>query len=438
MKRFWLICLSLALSAHAAQATEIQEVTSPGGITAWLVEEHALPLVAIRVSFRGSGYAYDPTGKLGRATLAAGMLTEGAGDLDSRSFNEALEARAIEFNVSTDDDLLNTSVSTLSENNDLAFSYLGMALTSPRFDSEAIERTKRQTLSLIVQQRQQPGYLAEHTWRERAFGGHPYSNPQLGISDDVEKLGKNDLTYYLSHYVTKENLMIAVVGDITPAQLGQLLDKHLGNLPDHYMPDSNVPAVTVASGNSVPVVVDKTIPQTLVVFGTNGLLRNDPDYYAAYVMNQILGGGGDLTSRLAVEVREKRGLAYTIASMVDPLEHASTWQGQFGTRNEKVGEALGVLHNSLKEFVDNGPSDQELADAKQFLTGSFVLHLDSNAKIADFMINMELNHLGRDYLDKRNAMISAVSRPQVMSVARRLINPDKLLIVMVGKPQMGH
>ncbi len=434
MKRI-LSFIAFALLSTPALATQVQEVKSKSGLTAWLVEEHSLPVVAVEIAFRGAGYAYDAQGLEGRANMTAAMLNEGAGDMDSHAFNEALEAHAIELNAGADNDLFNTSITTLSEHKDLAFGYLGLALNHPRFDREALERTRSQALAVLVEQEQSPGYQLSQRWREIAYGSHPYANPQAGTNDSIRNISADDLRSFVSHYLTKENIIIGVSGDITPAELSDLLDKNLGSLPAHYDPDVKLADVKIADGGK-PTIIDFDIPQTMVAFGTNGVKRSDPDYFPTLVMNQILGGG--LDGRLGKEIREKRGLAYSVVSVFNTQEHSAAWSGEFSTRNEKVGEALKTFDDTLRAFLKSGPTDQEMKDAKQYLNGSFVLRLDSNQALANFLVTMQFYHLARDYIDKRAGMVDAVTKAQVALVARKLIDPDKLVTVMIGKPALGE
>ena len=427
-------CLAFAASAHA---TEVKEVKTPAGFTAWLVEEHALPLVAVKIAFKNSGYAYDPKGKEGRANMTAALLMEGAGDMDARAFYEALESSAIQLDMSADEDDFLIALESLSEHKEKAFSCLGLALSKPRFDSDAMERVKGQTQTALTQQDQDPGYQAHRAWKKLAFGDHPYANPEIGTKESVGNLSGYDMRQMQKRYLTRENIVIAAVGDINEAELAVLIDKHLAGLPEKYDPDAKVEEVKLPAGEK-PFMVEFDIPQTLVGFGTNGLKRSDPDYFHAYVMNQILGGGGSLTARLGKEIREKRGLAYSVFSRLDPMAHAASWQGGFATRGEQAAAAREVLIATLKDFVEKGPSEQEVADAKQYLTGSFVLSLGSNADIASFLISMQLNNLGRDYLAKRNSLVEAVTRENVHAMAKRLIDTDKLLMVMVGKPATNN
>jgi len=416
-------------------ATQVQEVVSPGGLKAWLVEEHSLPLVAVKMLFKESGSAYDPAGKEGLSGMTAAMLLEGAGDMDSQAFNEELDNNAIRLDFADDEDLFRASVESLSEHKDKAFALMATALTKPRLDDSATQRVRAQTLSILKEQEQQPKYILQRQWEQLAYGSHPYGKPTLGTKDSINAIGKDDLKNFVHHYLSRENVLISVVGDITPGELGRLLDANFLALSEHYNPDVTVSEVKLPEKEK-QLVIESPIPQTMVLFGGNGLKRDDPDYYAAYVMNQVLGGGGALTSMLGIEIREKRGLAYGVHTELEPMAHGAEWRGSFATRNEKVGAALQVLRQTLKDFSEHGPTDKELADAKRHLVGSFVLGLDSNSDIANFLGNMQINHLGRDYLDKRNAIMLAVRKDEVKAMAKKLLDPENLLVVMVGKPNL--
>ena len=435
MMRFILLfVLTVMVPVTSAYATQVQEVVSSSGIKAWLVEEHAQPLIAVKIAFTGAGSAYDPNTLSGRSNMASAMLMEGAGNLDSHAFNEALEKTATEMNVGIDDDTLRASLVSLSEYKQQSFAYMAMAITSPRFDDEALKRVRSQNLSVLNAQEHEPAYLLQRQWQQLLFNNHPYSKPSLGTKEGVNAITKSDLDAYVKRYLTRENMVVGVVGDITAAELAKLLDEQFAQLPAHYNPDVTVDEVQIPAA-AKQMVVDSDIPQTVVMFGEAGVKRSDPQYFAAYVMNHIIGGA-NLSSLLINEIREKRGLAYYASSRLEPMEHTGVWLGKFATRNEKVGEALQVLRSTLKNIADNGPTDQQLKDAKSYITGSFVLGLDSNAEIADYLISMQIYHLGRDYFDKRNAMVEAVTRQQVAAMAKKLADPEHLLVVMVGKPNL--
>lgn len=424
--------IAFMLLTVPAHATQVQEVVTPKGIRAWLVEDHSLPLVAIKLVFTEAGYAHDARGREGRANMAAALLMEGAGDLPSAQFNEALEDRAIQMNAGVDEDRLEFIMQALSEHQEKAFSYMGMALSSPRFDEDAIARIRSQSLSVLTQQEQNPGYKAYRGWQKLAFGDHGYGQPAIGTRDSLKALNADDLRHYAKRYLTRGNIIIGVSGDITPKRLGELLDAHLGELPAEFTPDTQLSDIALPAGIT-PQVIEHDIPQTMVRFGMQGIRRNDPDYFTAYVMNYLIGGSG-LTSRLAVEIREKRGLAYSVATQLDPMRHGAGWIGQFSTRNDKAAEAVATLKATLKEFADKGITEGELTDAKRFLSGSFLLNLDSNPAIAAFLVVMQENDLGRDYFDKRESLIAAVTREGVQAMAKRIIKPENFILVMVGKP----
>lgn len=432
--RGWARIALLVIFPFSTEAAEVKEVVSDSGIKAWLMEDHHLPLIAVRAAFAGSGFAYDPEGGEGRAGMAAAMLTEGAGDLSEREFNEALEKRAIQFNTTVSEDLLEVSVETLSEHKDEAFTYLGLALAKPRFDVDAVERTRRQMQAVLVQAEQTPQYRMERAWRQLAFGKHAYAKPRLGTEDSLRRLDRFDLERYAERYLTRGNLLIAVSGDITPQELKKLLDAHFSDLPKKYKPEERVAEVALpVAGKTIAVPFD--LPQTMIAFGLQGLKRSDPGYITAYVMNHILGGEGGLNSRLNRELRESRGLTYGAYTRLAPLKYGATWNGGFATRTNEADKALAVLQSALKNFAKSGPTDKEIDDAKQYLTGSFALNLDNNGDIAAFLITMQYYNLGIDYLARRNALINAVKREDVRAMAKKLIDPEKMLIVTVGKAQ---
>ncbi len=423
------VCL---LASAPAFATNIQEVKSKSGITAWLVEEHAQPLISVHITFRDSGSAYDPDGKDGRTAMTSSMLMEGAGNMDSEAFSKALETSAIKLSFTSDTDNFYAVLNTLSEEKEKAFNYLSLALTQPRFDDSSLARIKRQTLLAIKQQQEKPYYRLSRAWQERIFANHPYSKDDMGTEKTVSNLSKIELQNFVKKYLTKENIIVSVAGDITPDELTILLDKNLSNLPANYKPDVKIADISPPKDNK-QIVIEQDIPQTIIHFGVEGIKRSDPDYITAYVMNYLLGGG-TLTSRLNTEIREKRGLTYSASSTLTQMKHTALFEGGFSTRNEKAGEAISALKQTLNELSQNGINESELSDIKRFLVGSFVVKLDDNNSVASFLSMMQLHHLGIDYINKRNDLINSVSVKQVNEMAKRLIHIDNLQIIMVGKP----
>jgi zinc protease len=337
--------------------------------------------------------------------------------------------------MGVDEDAFSISLETLSEHKEEAFRMLGLALNEPRFDDSAIARVKTQTLSLIKDNASRPGYVLERAWAEAAFGKHPYAKPALGTSSSVEALSADDFRDVTRRYLTRANIIVAVAGDISAEEVKRLLDQQLARLPKNVDPDSTLTDVTLP-GTATTQTVPFDVPQTMVRFGTQSIRRQDPDYMNAYVMNHILGGGGSLNTRLGREIREKRGFSYAVFSGLNPMTHGATWQGGFATRSEQVDEAVKTLTTTLKDFAEHGPSDVEFEDAKRYLTGSFVLGLDSNGDIAAFLVTMQRFQLGIDYLDRRNALVEAVTLEEVRRLAKKIVAPETLLIVMVGKERM--
>lgn len=417
-----------------ALAAPVQEVKTKAGLIAWLVEEHSQPLIAVNIAFRDSGTAYDPDGKEGRAAMVSALLMEGAGAMSSQDFTIALENSAVKLGFSADDDNFYGNLQSLREYKDQAFLYLGMALTAANFDDVAVTRVKNQTKSAIKEQQEKPAYRLSRAWQKQVFGNHPYAKEELGTKETVEAISVYEMHEFTKNYLTKKNMVISVVGDISASELSALLDKNLSALPENYNPEVKISDIKLPE-SARQTVIEQAIPQTMVNFGMGGIKRADPDYIPAYVMNYILGGGG-LTSRLALEIREKRGLTYGINTNLVPMRHVEIFAGGFATRSEKVGEAIGALKDTLKNYAENGASDKEIADAKEFLTGSFVVGLSSNSSIVNFLTMMQLQNLGIDYMERRNNLIRAVTKEQVKNIAKKLIKLDKLQIVMVGKPQL--
>ncbi len=425
---FCLLGLCLLL-APAANAVTIQRVISPGGIEAWLVEQHTIPLIAMDFAFRG-GAKLDPAGKVGLARLAAATIDEGAGDLDSQAFQKRLESLAIKLGFQTDQDAFQGGLQTLTENTDEAFRLTRLALTAPRFDAEPVSRIKAQLLAGLQQAEEDPDSIASKAWFAAAFPSHPYGRPTDGEAGHIEQISAEDLRQFAARQFTRDRLVIAVVGDIDAARLAQLLDTTFGGLAESATGPDSTP---VTPALDMSIVIQRDIPQTVMMFGLPGLMRKDPDFIPATVMNYILGGGG-FNSRLMVEIREKRGLAYSVFTHLAPMAQTGLFFGSVATQNERANETVALLRKELARMRDQGVTPQELEDAKTYLTGSYPLRFDSNAKIAEQLLGLQLENIGIDYIGRRNDLVRAVSLEDVNRAARKLLNPDNLLLVSVGRP----
>ena len=426
----FLFALLLLTAALPARAIEIKEVISPKGIKAWLVEDHTNPIITLSVAFRGSS-ALDPVGKEGLANLAASTLDEGAGDLTSQQFQRTLEDLAISLSFNAGRDDFSGSLRTLTRNQETAFDLMRLALTKPRFDSEAVERIRNQILAGIRRNSENPRRIAALNFYRKMFPDHPYGRPSDGTLDSVRVIKLVDLKLFVGQRLARDNLIVSAVGDVTPDKLKSVLDRVFGSLPAQAA--SWKIGETKPKSSNETLVIEKQIPQSVILFGQAGIKRSHPDFYAAYVMNYVLGGGG-FESRLYEEIREKRGLAYSAYSYLYPLDHAGLIIGGAGTANARANETISVLKEEWRRMSHKGLSPQELKDAKTYLTGSYALRFSSSQRIARMMTGIQLEKLGIDYIRKRNSYIEAVTLADTNRVAAKLLDPESLTTVIVGKP----
>ncbi len=425
-----LALVALGFMAVPARAgVEIEEVTSPGGITAWLVEEHSLPFVALELRFRG-GASLDAPGKRGAVNLMAGLLEEGAGDMDAQGFARARERIAAQFSYDATDDAVEVSARFLSDTRDEAIELLRSSLVEPRFAPDAIERVREQVLAVIRSDNKDPDQIARNAFSSLVFGDHPYGSPETGTEESVRALAREDLIAAHRATLARDRIHVGVVGDITPQELSILLDRLLGDLPSTGAPLPGPAELNLPGG--VQVVPFET-PQSTAIFGQPGIDRDQPDFFPAYVLNHILGGGG-FSSRLMSEVREKRGLTYGVYSYLLDKDAAQLWIGSVASANDRVAEAIEVIREQWRKAHEEGVTAKELEDAKTYLTGAYPLRFDGNGTIANIIVGMQMDGLPRDYINTRNDRINAVTLQDVNRIAGELMAPDRLTFVVVGEP----
>ena len=415
-------------SIGSASAIDIQEVTSPGGIKAWLVSDDTVPLVAVDFAFDGAGSAQDPEGKAGRANLLSSMLDEGAADLDSVAFQTALRDSAVQMSFDPSRDHFYGDMRVISSSLERGFDLLSLALTKPRFDDEALGRMRSQLLVGIRRSLNDPDTVVSRLWERTAFPDHPYGTPTNGTVDSMGSMTRADLVDAHGKGFARDNLYVAVVGDIDADRLGPLLDRAFGDLPEHAEL-TDVPAIEPAVGLTVSETV--ATPQTAIRFGGPGLMRDDPDFIPAYVMNHILGGG-TFSSWLFTEVREKRGLAYSVYSYIAPYEHTAVFGGGTATKNERAQEAVQVILDQVERMANVGPTEAELTDAKAYLTGSYALRFGSSSSIARQLLSVQLEDLGVGYIEERNALVEAVTLADVRRAAARIFGEGRPTVAVVG------
>jgi zinc protease len=426
-----LVGASLLVAAAApASATKIDRVMSPGGIEIWLVQEPTVPLIAMDFAFRG-GTSQDPADKAGVASLVAGLIDEGSGDLNSKTFHERLEAKAIEVSFRATRDYFTGSLRTLTENKDEAFDLMRSSITAPRFDEADVARIREETLGILRRETTSPDDMASERWWATAFAGHPYGRPVRGTLATVPTITVADLRGYVKDVFARDALKVGIVGNIDAATAGALVDKVFGGLPAHGALHT-IPAAS-PQGLGRVIKIDFDVPQSVVLLGGVGIPRKDPDFMAAFLVNHILGGGA-MSSRLYREVREVRGLAYSIYSTLLPLDSTALFLTATATRGEAAGQTLDLVSKEIRRLADKGPTAEELAKAKSYQKGSFPLRFDTSTKVAAQLVLMQVEDLGIDYIDKRNALVDAVTLADVQRVAKRLLDGG-MLVTMVGRPQ---
>ncbi len=417
------------LVALPAAALEIRDLTSPGGTPFWLVEEPSIPIVAVELSFAG-GARLDPPGREGVANLMAGLLEEGSGALDAIAFATARDLQSARFGFSAGADSVDVSARMLVESLDESVALLAGALASPRFDPEPLERVRAQVLAAIAEDETDPESVAAKAWFAAAFPGHSYGRPADGTPESVRAIAREDLLSARSRLLVRSAARIGIVGAIGSEAAGEMVDRLLAGLDAGTAPEPGRTDLAPPPGIRV-IALD--VPQSAAVFGHLGLPRDDPDYIAAYVMNYVLGGGG-FASRLMDEVREKRGLAYGVYSYLADMDETALYLGGVQTANERMAESLEVIRAEWSRMAAEGVTAEELDNAKKYLTGAFPLSFDSNARIANYLVFMQEEKLGKDYIDRRNALVEAVTLDDVRRVAARLLKPEALSVVVVGKP----
>jgi zinc protease len=425
---FVLLCL-LAVEGRA-RAADIRQVRSPSGISAWLVEEKSLPIIAIRFAFDG-GSAQEAAGKEGTAGLLAAMLDQGAGDLPGPEYQKQIEKLSVRLAFDSDRDTFFGNFETLTKNLGKATELLRLAITKPLLAPASLERTRAQLIARAGFEAGDNNKLANAQWMAQSFAGHTYSRAISGTPESLKAITRDDLEDYRRHIMARATLRVAAVGDIDAATLGKVLDEVFGGLPA----DPQLTPVPDVQPKAVPrpTVVDVDGPQSVAVFGRRGIDRSDPDYFPALVLSQLLGGGSS-DARLVREVREKRGLTYWIYTLLYNFKHSSMLIGGFASPNNDVATSLELVRAEFKALAEQGPTQEEVDAAKSYLIGSFVLSLDSNAKIAEQMLRAQIQGLAPDFVNERKAQLAKVTRADVARVARSLLSTDDLSVAIAGQP----
>jgi zinc protease len=421
----------VAVSATQS-AVSVRTLATPRGLNVWLVESHAVPLVSLEFAVRGGG-SQDPPDKAGLGMMVAGLLDEGAGDLNSQAFHRALDENAVEMSFHNDRDAIFGRMRTLVKNLDRAVELMRLAINAPRFEEEPIQRVREHANARLRHDANDPDTIAAKTWRAKALAGHPYAQPLDGSLETLASIERADLIASAKRAIARDHLVVAVVGAIDETGAADLVDRVFADLPakGDLAP---VPEVTFRGLGAIEVI-PLDVPQSTIRFGRPALKRDDPDFIASVVAAHVLGGQGNMTSRLFREVREKRGLAYTVFGVFHALDHGGYYYGGTTTRNERARESFEVAAHEIRDVALNGLSEQELEKGKTYLIGSYPLRFDTSAKIASQLVHIQLERRGTEWLVERNRQIAAVTAKDLKRAAERAFGDGSLFTTVVGKPE---
>ncbi len=416
----------------AETAVNVRTATTPSGLSLWLVESYAVPLVSLEFAVRG-GAAQDPADKAGLGMMLASLLDEGAGDLDSQAFQRALDEKAVEISFHNDRDHMTGRMRTLVKNLDRAGELLRLAVNAPRFDEEPFVRVREHANARLRHDANDPPTVASRAWRAHAFPGHPYGQPSEGSLETLARIERGDLVTAAKRTLARDQLVIAVVGAIDEKGAVELVDRIFAGLP--ATGDLTPVAEPSFAGLGKIDVIPLDVPQSTIRFGRPGLKRDDPDFIASVVAAHVLGGSGNMTSRLFREVREKRGLAYTVFGNFHALDHGGYYYGGTTTKNERARESFDVASAEIRDVALNGLSEEELEKGKTYLIGSYPLRFDTSLKIASQLVHIQLEGRAPDWLVERNRQIAAVTTASLKRAAERAFGDGSLYTTVVGKPE---
>jgi zinc protease len=405
------------------------QVVEAGGVTAWLAEDHAVPVVSLSFSVPG-GASLDPEGREGAAALAAALLTEGAGDLTANAFQEAVRDAAISFSFSSDRDEFSGGFRCLTEALPEAVRLARLALSAPRMDPTDMERVRARAIAGARQALENPRGQAGRAFWATALPG-PFGRPPGGTAESLASLPGELLKGVPGRQFHRAGLLVAASGAITAEQLRETLATLFGDWPAGDPAAVPVPPAFAARGVQV---VRMESPQSSAVFGQPGLAVDDPDWEAAGVVMRVLAGGG-FSSRLMNAVRVERGLAYGIGAGAEPVAGRSVIIGSVATENARMGETLSVLRAEWARMAASGPTDAEREEAIAYLTGSQPLSFTSTRQVAGILLALRRNKRPLDWLANRPARLAALSREKLAEVAARVLRPDELAVTVAGKPE---
>jgi zinc protease len=423
-----LISSLIILESNICAMPPVQKTVLPNGLVLLHSEDHSLPFVTLQL-LTDAGSGKDPSGMEGLAHLTAGGILLGTSGHSAAALSEELDFLGASLDSSSGRDYATLSLRVLSKDLDKGFSLFMEALAEPTFPEKELKQEVEKTLALIRSQEEQPGEVAEKEFLKALFLSGPYRHPSIGTKDTLPKLTRDAVLNFYKTYYRPKGCILAVAGDITAEEVKTKLIPLLGRLPAGDIPKVSVK--TVFSKEPATVKINRKITQANIILGNPGITRENPDYYALTVMNYILGGGG-FASRLLEEVRDKRGLAYSVVSFFEPGKYPGSFQAVLQTKNSSAREAVSLILQQIKRIKEEPVSDKELEGAKKYFIGSFPLRIDTQAKLANVLLQEEYYGLGLDYPEKYPLLINSVTREDVLRVAKTYLHPDNRILVVVG------
>lgn len=411
------------------KAPDVQKIVTKSGVTAWLIEEKNTPVIAVSVIFDG-GSSSDPARLQGLSDLVAATLDDGAGRYDAQEFRDLLEENGIKMSFGAAADYFSASMQTLRGTKEQAFALFKSALTNPRFDRKDVRRAKDAFYARIDAQKGSPSAQAKERFFKLSFKNHPYGALEPS-KKGIREISRANLTRYVRERFARDNMHIGVSGNIGADELSELLEKTFAGLPARAVLKPVPPTQPAITGYTD--VLSRPAAQSAVVFGHKGIPRDDPDFYAAYLVMHVLGDGG-FQSRLFNEAREKQGLTYGVSASMAMLKASPMIIGGAQADNAKMAQLVQTVKDEWRKTAKNGITAQELDDAKMYLSGAFPLLFSSSGALASFLASMQYQNLGADYLNERNALFESVTPEQANAAAAKVLNPDNLFFVIIGKP----
>ncbi len=428
--------LFLGINAQAKNVDKIfipiQEIITKNGLKIWHIEDNSLPIIAVKFMFKDSGTALDPKNQQGLARMLSNTMDEGAAELNSNDFQKLLSNNSITLRFNTNRDAFSGNLITLTRNKDMAFDLLKKAINEPRFDDEPVLRMRDANISRIKSSISNPDWITARIMNDVAFQNHPYAQNSGGTISGLSSISSKNLKDFKNSFITKDKIIIATAGDITPDDLSNKIDDVFANLPNRKI-NNSISNTTLSNSNKV-YLFKKDIPQTFIEIMLPTFDERHPDHYTLQILNYIYGGAG-FGSRLMAEAREKNGLTYGIYSSLQNFDYADTMRISTSTKNESAKKMLDIIKDEMIKLQTELVGEKELNDAKSYIIGSMPLALKSTSDLAGIALSLQFENKPIDYLDTYADKINAVNAYDIQRLAKTILNPSNMVTVLVGKPE---